>query len=156
MSLRMISEVISEIINKEVVSIYKTPSDKDMLIYLNETNELFSTTRYDGYLRNTKMTFVTDEKMPNYSYIKASYKLVLFLPLTTCDSTIMNIVANLKLDIDNNGIKKIEPKDIYTDSWDNIKKELGKDKVYLKYRVVAIDLDTEEKICNKIKLKCNG
>lgn len=152
----MISEVISEIINKEVVSIYKTPSDKDMLIYLNETNELFSTTRYDGYLRNTKMTFVTDEKMPNYSYIKASYKLVLFLPLTTCDSTIMNIVANLKLDIDNNGIKKIEPKDIYTDSWDNIKKELGKDKVYLKYRVVVIDLDTEEKICNKIKLKCNG
>lgn len=152
----MISDVISNLINKEVVSIYKMPDNKDMLIYLSETSELFSTTKYDGYLRNLKMSFVTDHKNPNYPFIKASYKLVLFLPLHTCNSTITNIVANLKLDVAKDDIKKIEPKDIYPDSWDNIKKELGKDKIYLKYRVVIIDLDTEEKICNKTKLNCNG
>lgn len=152
----MISEVISNLINKEVVSIYKMPDNKDMLIYLSETGELFSTTKYDGYLRNLRMSYVTDPKNPNYPFIKASYKLVLFLDKITCDSTVINIVNNLKLDVASNGIKKIEPKDIYTDSWDNIKKELGKDKIYLKYRVVIIDLETEEKICNKTKLNCNG
>jgi len=154
----MISEVISELINKEVVSIYKMPDDKskDMLIYLSNGGELFSTTKYDGYLRNLRMSYVTDSKMPNYSFIRASYKLVLFLDKMTCDSTIINIVNNLKLETLNNGVKKIEPKDIYTDSWDNIKKELGKEKIYLKYRVVVIDLDTEEKICNKTKINCNG
>lgn len=152
----MISEVISDLINQEVVSIYKMPDNKDMVIYLSDTGELFSTTKYDGYLRNLKMTFFSDPKFPNYSYLKASYKLVLFLPSITCDSSVMNIVANLKLDVTMQNVRKIEPKDVYLDSWDNIKKELNKDKVYLKYRVVVIDLDTEEKICNTTKLKCNG
>jgi hypothetical protein len=43
----------------------------------------------------------------------------------------------------------------YPYSWDNIKKELNKESVYLKYRVVVVDLESEEIIC-KTKINCNG
>jgi hypothetical protein len=52
-------------------------------------------------------------------------------------------------------IISIKPLKSYPDSWDNIKKELNKDNVYVNYRVVIVDLESEEIIC-KTKITCNG
>ena len=53
----MISKVISSLINMSIVSIYKQLDGKDMLIYLSDTNELFNSKIYNGYLRNTETSY---------------------------------------------------------------------------------------------------
>jgi glucan phosphoethanolaminetransferase (alkaline phosphatase superfamily) len=50
----VIDKVVSSLINMDIVSIYKQPKDKDMLIYLSDSGELFNSAKYQGYLRNTE------------------------------------------------------------------------------------------------------
>lgn len=150
----MIDKVISSLINMDVVSIYKQPNGKDMLIYLAETNELFSTKKYEGYLRNTKTSYVQVPELPNRQVERNNYKLVLFFPKDTCDKDVKNTIANLFLEVPNGNVISIKPTESYPDSWDNIKKELNKDSVYIDYRVVIVDLESEEIIC-KTKITCN-
>ena len=151
----MIDKVISSLINMEVVSIYKQLDGKDMLIYLSESNELFSSKKYQGYLRNTETSYFFDAKMPSRQMERNSYKLVLLFAKDTCDKDVRNTIANLLMDVPQNGVISVKPLKSYPDSWDNIKKELNKDSVYLKYRVVVVDLESEEIIC-KTKINCNG
>lgn len=150
----MVSKVISDLINMSVVSIYKAPVDKDMLIYLSDTGELFNTKTYQGYLRLTKTSYFTVKEMPSRQFARNNYKLVLFFGKKTCDSVVNNVIANLWLDVARENIIKITPTESYQDSWDNIKKELNKDKYYVDYRVVVVDLESEEIIC-KTKIECN-
>lgn len=150
----MIADVISSLINKNIVSIYKNFSKKDMLIYLDTTNELFSTLKYDGYLRNTSTSFIDKEGFPSGLFTRNIYKLVIFFDGITCEKEIMNVISNLTLPKQVDTVVSINPTNVYRDSWDNIKKELNKDDAYLKYRVIVIDIETEEKIC-KTKIKCN-
>jgi hypothetical protein len=150
----VIDKVVSSLINMDIVSIYKQPKDKDMLIYLSETNELFNSAKYQGYLRNTETSYFSNPKMPSQQMEKNTYKLVLLFPKDTCDSNVRNTIANLYLSSPIDGVVSLKPLKSYPDSWDNIKKELNKESVYLKYRVVVVDLESEEIIC-KTKITCN-
>ena len=138
-----------------IVSIYKQLDGKDMLIYLSDTNELFNSKMYNGYLRNTETSYFFDPKMPSRQMERNTYKLVLLFAKETCDYDVKNTIANLLMDTPQNGVITIKPLKSYPDSWDNIKKELNKDSAYINYRVVVIDLESEEIIC-KTKIKCNG
>ncbi len=138
----------------DIVSIYKQPKDKDMLIYLASSNELFNSKKYQGYLRNTETTYFFNPKMPSTQMEKNSYKLVILFAKDTCDADVKNTIANLLMDVPQNGVLSIKPLKSYPDSWDNIKKELNKDSAYINYRVVVVDLESEEIIC-KTKIKCN-
>lgn len=151
----MIDKVISSLINMDIVSIYKQPKDKDMLIYLSDSNELFNSKKYQGYLRNTKTSYVPIPNMPSRQMERNNYKLVLLFAKDTCDKDVKNVIVNLFLDVPRDGIITITPTESYPDSWDNIKKELNKDTIYLNYRVVVVDLESEELIC-KTKIVCNG
>ena len=137
----------------DIVSIYKQPKDKDMLIYLADSNELFNSKKYQGYLRNTETSYFFPANMPNRQMEKNSYKLVLLFAKDTCDTDVKNTIANLLMDVPKDGVISIKPLKSY--SWDNIKKELNKDSAYLNYRVVVVDLESEEQIC-KTKINCNG
>jgi hypothetical protein len=138
----------------DIVSVYKQLDGKDMLIYLSESNELFSSQRYQGYLRNTETSYFFDPKMISRQMERNTYKLVLLFSKTTCDKDVRNTIANLLMDVPQSGIVSIKPLKSYPDSWDNIKKELNKDSAYINYRVVVVDLETEEIIC-KTKITCN-
>ena len=138
-----------------IVSIYKQLDGKDMLIYLSDTNELFNSKIYNGYLRNTETSYFFDPKMPSRQMERNTYKLVLLFAKETCDYDVKNTIANLYLDVPQNGVITIKPLKSYPDSWDNIKKELNKDSAYINYRVVVVDLESEEIIC-KTKINCNG
>ena len=138
-----------------IVSIYKQLDGKDMLIYLSDTNELFNSKIYNGYLRNTETSYFFDPKMPSRQMERNTYKLVLLFAKETCDYDVKNTIANLYLDVPQNGVITIKPLKSYPDSWDNIKKELNKDSAYINYRVVVVDLEAEEIIC-KTKITCNG
>jgi hypothetical protein len=137
-----------------IVSIYKQLDGKDMLIYLSETNELFSSKIYQGYLRNTETSYFSNPKMPSQQMEKNNYKLVILFAKDTCDSIVRNTIANLYLSSPIGEVLRLNPLKSYPDSWDNIKKELNKESVYLKYRVVVVDLESEEIIC-KTKITCN-
>jgi hypothetical protein len=139
----------------DIVSIYKQPKDKDMLIYLADTNELFNSKLYNGYLRNTETSYFFDPKMPNRQMERNSYKLVILFAKDTCDYDVKNTISNLLISSPIDGIVSLKPLKSYPDSWDNIKKELNKDNAYVNYRVVIVDLESEEIIC-KTKIKCNG
>jgi hypothetical protein len=128
----------------DIVSVYKQLDGKDMLIYLSESNELFSSQRYQGYLRNTETSYFFDPKMISRQMERNTYKLVLLFSKTTCDKDVRNTIANLLMDVPQSGIVSIKPLKSYPDSWDNIKKELNKDSAYINYRVVVVDLETEE------------
>lgn len=148
----MINEVISDLINIEVARVEKMPQDKQMLIYLYDTQELFSTNIYKGYVRMTKGSrFDLANGQP---MTRNNYKLVLFLDKTKCLQEIMNIIANLELKNQVGTIMSLKVGDYYLDSWDNILKEMNKDKFYTKYKVIVVDLESEEIIC-KEKIKCN-
>ena len=151
----MISKVISSLINMSIVSIYKQLDGKDMLIYLSDTNELFNSKIYNGYLRNTETSYFFDPKIPSRQMERNTYKLVLLFAKETCDYDVKNTIANLYMDVPQNGVITIKPLKSYPDSWDNIKKELNKDSAYINYRVVVVDLESEEIIC-KTKITCNG
>ncbi len=138
-----------------IVSIYKQLDGKDMLICLSDTNELFNSKIYNGYLRNTETSYFFDPKMPNKQLERNTYKLVLLFAKYTCDYDVKNTIANLYLDVPQNGVITIKPLKSYPDSRDNIKKELNKDSAYVNYRVVVVDLEAEEIIC-KTKINCNG
>ena len=138
-----------------IVSIYKQLDGKDMLIYLSDTNELFNSKIYNGYLRNTETSYFFDPKMPSRQMERNTYKLVLLFAKETCDYDVKNTIANLYMDVPQNGVITIKPLKSYPDSWDNIKKELNKDSAYINYRVVVVDLESEEIIC-KTKINCNG
>ena len=138
-----------------IVSIYKQLDGKDMLIYLSDTNELFNSKIYNGYLRNTETSYFFDPKMPSRQMERNTYKLVLLFAKETCDYDVKNTIANLYMDVPQNGVITIKPLKSYPDSWDNIKKELNKDSAYINYRVVVVDLEAEEIIC-KTKITCNG
>lgn len=138
----------------DIVSIYKQPKDKDMLIYLADTNELFNSKLYNGYLRNTETSYFFDPKMPNRQMERNSYKLVILFAKDTCDYDVKNTISNLLITAPIQGIVSLKPLKSYPDSWDNIKKELNKDSAYVNYRVVIVDLESEEIIC-KTKIKCN-
>jgi hypothetical protein len=86
---------------------------------------------------------------------KNTYKLVILFAKDTCDADVKNTIGNLLLTAPKENIISIKPLKSYPDSWDNIKKELNKDNVYVNYRVVIVDLETEEIIC-KTKITCNG
>ena len=150
----MVSKVISGLINMDVVTIYKQFQDKNMFIYLANTNELFDSKKYQGYLRNTETSYFFPANMPNRQMEKNSYKLVLLFAKDTCDSDVDNVIYNLLMDVPKDGVISVKPLKSYKDSWDNIKKELNKDSAYANYRVVVIDLETEEIIC-KTKIQCN-
>ena len=150
----MIAKVISSLINMDIVGIYKQPKDKDMLIYLSESNELFNSKKYQGYLRNTETSYFFDPKMLSRQMEKNSYKLVILFAKDTCDADVKNTIGNLLLTAPRENIISIKPLKSYPDSWDNIKKELNKDNAYVNYRVVIVDLETEEIIC-KTKIICN-
>jgi hypothetical protein len=137
----------------DIVSVYKQLDGKDMLIYLSESNELFSSQRYQGYLRNTETSYFFDPKMISRQMERNTYKLVLLFSKTTCDKDVRNTIANLLMDVPQSGIVSIKPLKSYPDSWDNIKKELNKDSAYINYRVVVVDIETEEIIC-KNKIVC--
>ena len=92
--------------------------------------------------------------MPNRQMEKNSYKLVLLFSKDTCDSDVDNVIYNLLMDVPKDGVISVKPLKSYKDSWDNIKKELNKDSAYANYRVVVVDLETEEIIC-KTKIQCN-
>lgn len=139
----------------EIVSIYKQIQDKNMFIYLSETGELFDSKKYQGYLRNTETSYFFPANMPSTQMERNTYKLVLLFEKDTCDKDVKNTIANLLLDVPKDGVISIKPLKSYPDSWDNIKKELNKDSAYSKYRVVVVDLETEEIIC-KTKIQCNG
>jgi len=151
----VIAKVISSLINMDIVNIYKQPKDKDMLIYLSESNELFNSKKYQGYLRNTETTYFFDPKMLSRQMEKNSYKLVILFAKDTCDADVKNTIGNLLLTAPRENIISIKPLKSYPDSWDNIKKELNKDNAYVNYRVVIVDLESEEIIC-KTKIICNG
>lgn len=138
-----------------IVSIYKQLDGKDMIIYLSDTNELFNSKIYNGYLRNTETSYFFDPKMPSRQMERNTYKLVLLFSKETCDYDVKNTIANLYMDVPQNGVITIKPLKSYPDSWDNIKKELNKDSAYVNYRVVVVDLESEEIIC-KTKINCNG
>ena len=148
----MIDNVISDLLNIEIVSIFKTPDNSgNNVIYLSDSaNEIFTTARYGGYLRNIRTSYFQDTKL-NIKLTKCNYKLVLFFSLTDCIDHIKNKIERLWLSVPKDDIVTIKPTESYFDSWDNIKKELGKDKTYLKYRVVVIDIETEEKFCSNKK-----
>ena len=151
----MVSKVISGLINMDVVTIYKQFQDKQMFIYLADTNEIFDSKKYQGYLRNTETSYFFPANMPNKQMEKNSYKLVLFFDKNKCDSDVDNVIYNLLMNVPTDGVISIKPLKSYKDSWDNIKKELNKDSAYANYRVVVVDLETEEIIC-KTKINCNG
>ncbi len=150
----MIDKVVSSLINMDIVSIYKQPKDKDMLIYLSDSGELFNSAKYQGYLRNTETSYFFNPKMPSQQMEKNSYKLVILFAKDTCDADVKNTIANLLMDVPTDGVVSLKPLKSYPDSWDNIKKELNKDTAYVNYRVVVVDLESEEIIC-KTKIKCN-
>ena len=139
----------------DVVTIYKQFQDKNMFIYLADTNELFDSKKYQGYLRNTETSYFFPANMPNRQMEKNSYKLVLLFAKDTCDKDVKNTIANLLISAPIDGVVSLKPLKSYPDSWDNIKKELNKDSAYLNYRVVVVDLESEEQIC-KTKINCNG
>ena len=151
----MVSKVISGLINMDIVTIYKQFQDKNMFIYLADTNEIFDSKKYQGYLRNTETSYFFPANMPNRQMEKNSYKLVLLFSKDTCDSDVDNVIYNLLMDVPKDGVVSVKPLKSYKDSWDNIKKELNKDSAYVNYRVVVVDLETEEIIC-KTKINCNG
>ena len=151
----MVSKVISGLINMDIVTIYKQFHDKNMFIYLANTNELFDSKKYQGYLRNTETSYFFPANMPNRQMEKNSYKLVLLFSKDTCDSDVDNVIYNLLMDVPKDGVVSVKPLKSYKDSWDNLKKELNKDSAYVNYRVVVVDLETEEIIC-KTKINCNG
>ncbi len=138
----------------DIVSIYKQPKDKDMLIYLSDSGELFNSAKYQGYLRKTETSYFSNPKMPSQQMEKNNYKLVILFAKDTCDSIVRNTIANLYLSSPIGEVLRLNPLKSYPDSWDNIKKELNKESVYLKYRVVVVDLESEEIIC-KTKITCN-
>jgi hypothetical protein len=150
----VIDKVVSSLINMDIVSIYKQPKDKDMLIYLSDSGELFNSAKYQGYLRNTETSYFFNPKMPSQQMEKNSYKLVILFAKDTCDADVKNTIANLLMDVPTDGVVSLKPLKSYPDSWDNIKKELNKDTAYVNYRVVVVDLESEEIIC-KTKIKCN-
>lgn len=150
----MVSKVISGLINMDVVTIYKQFQDKNMFIYLADTKEPFDSKKYQGYLRNTETSYFFPANMPNRQMEKNSYKLVLLFTKDTCDSDVDNVIYNLLMDVPKDGVISVKPLKSYKDSWDNIKKELNKDSAYVNYRVVVVDLETEEIIC-KTKIQCN-
>jgi len=86
---------------------------------------------------------------------KNIYKLVILFAKDTCDADVKNTIANLLISAPIDGVVSLKPLKSYPDSWDNIKKELNKDSAYLNYRVVVVDLESEEQIC-KTKINCNG
>ena len=139
----------------DIVTIYKQFQDKNMFIYLADTNEIFDSKKYQGYLRNTETSYFFPANMPNRQMEKNSYKLVLLFSKDTCDSDVDNVIYNLLMDVPKDGVVSVKPLKSYKDSWDNIKKELNKDSAYVNYRVVVVDLETEEIIC-KTKINCNG
>ncbi len=151
----MIAEVVSRLINMDIVSIYKQPKDKEMLIYLADSNELFNSKKYQGYLRNTETSYFFNPKMVSMQMEKNIYKLVILFAKDTCDADVKNTIANLLISAPIDGVVSLKPLKSYPDSWDNIKKELNKDSAYLNYRVVVVDLESEEQIC-KTKINCNG
>jgi len=150
----MIDKYISSLINKDIISIYKQQQGKDMLIYLSDTNEIFSSKLFQGYLKKLKTSYIVKPEMPNTQFSKNNYKLVILFDKSTCDADVNNVIANLFVAVQKEKIIYIRPTESYCDSWDNIKKELNKDSAYINYRVVVVDLETEEIIC-KTKIKCN-
>jgi len=150
----VIDKVISSLINMDIVSIYKQPKDKDMLIYLSDSGELFNSAKYQGYLRKTETSYFSNPKMPSQQMEKNNYKLVILFAKDTCDSILRNTIANLYLSSPIGEVLRLNPLKSYPDSWDNIKKELNKDTAYVNYRVVVVDLESEEIIC-KTKINCN-
>jgi len=138
----------------DIVSIYKQPKDKDMLIYLSDSGELFNSAKYQGYLRKTETSYFSNPKMPSQQMEKNNYKLVILFAKDTCDSILRNTIANLYLSSPIGEVLRLNPLKSYPDSWDNIKKELNKDTAYVNYRVVVVDLESEEIIC-KTKINCN-
>ena len=154
----MVSKVISGLINMDVVTIYKQFQDKNIFIYLADTNEIFDSKKYQGYLRNTETSYFFPANMPNKQMERNIYKLVLFFDKNKCDSDVDNVIYNLLMDVPKDGVISVKPLKSYKDSWSNIKQELkesNKDSAYVNYRVVVIDLETEEIIC-KTKINCNG
>ncbi len=147
----MIDNVISELIDKTIVRVDKRPDGGNMLIYLYDSMELFTTLKYDGYLRMTKGSRFDLEQA---QMTRNTYKLVLFLDKKTCEKDILNIIANIDTKKQLENVFKIKVSDYYLDSWDNILKEMNKDKSYTKYKVIVIDIESEEIIC-KEKIKCN-
>ena len=138
----------------DIVTIYKQFQDKNMFIYLADTNEIFDSKKYQGYLRNTETSYFFPANMPNKQMERNSYKLVLLFAKDTCDNDVDNVIYNLLMDVPKDGVISVKPLKSYKDSWDNIKKELNKDSAYVNYRVVVVDLETEEIIC-KTKIQCN-
>lgn len=144
-------KLLSRLLGIDIANVRIEKEDKDTRIYLNESNDLFNTAKYSGYIRQ-----VGAERVDGRGFVFANtYKLVLFLPKDMCDSDCLNIILNAettRTGLDEVGFIKV--KRYFLDSADNVKKEV-KEKIYLKYKVVIADLDVEEIIC-KTKINCNA
>jgi len=134
-----------------IASVRFDKEDKDTIIYISDTKELFNTARYSGFIRSISAERI--DRPRGIAFLN-NYKLVLFLDKDTCDADVINIVMNAETSRTGvTGIDYIKVKRYFLDSLDNLKKEV-KSNLYLKYRIVIADLEVEEQIC-KTKLTCN-
>lgn len=147
----MLHKLLTSLLGVQIANVRFEKEDKNTVIYLSDTNELFNTLRYGGFVRSVSSERV--ERDRGFVFL-TTYKLVLFLDKDMCDSDALNFILNSETKRTGySELGYVKVKRYFLDSLDNVKKEI-KDKIYLKYKVVIADLEVEEIIC-KTKITCN-
>lgn len=146
-----LAKIISERLNKTIVHVRYEKHDGNYFIYLGESNNLFESTRYDGYIKH-----VSSERDGDDGFrFTSTYRVVLLLDKTMCDEDVIGFIMNIELHKTNSkNINKIRIKRHFLDSNENVKKEM-KDNTYLKYKVIIVEIEVKEQFC-KTKIQCNG
>lgn len=144
----MINEIISDLIKIELAHVFQYEKNGELVLYNFDSDSMFDSKNFGGYLRQIKSTKIDDKNVTNY--YKTDYKLVLFFNPNRCFDDIKNILANVETVKRIDNIVSIKVRTFYLDSVLNMKQEKLKG---LNKKVIIADIEVNEIIC-KTSINC--
>ncbi len=144
----MINEIISDLIKIELAHVFQFEKNGEVVLYNFDSDSIFDSKNFGGYLRQIKSTKIDDSNVNNY--YKTDYKLVLFFNPNRCFDDIKNILANVESVKRIGNITSIKVRTFYLDSVLNMKQEKLKG---LNKKVIIADIEVNEIIC-KTSINC--
>jgi hypothetical protein len=144
----MINEIISDLIKIELAHVFQFEKNGEVVLYNFDSDSIFDSKNFGGYLRQIKSTKIEDANVTNY--YKTDYKLVLFFNPNRCFDDIKNILANVESIKRIGNITSIKVRTFYLDSVLNMKQEKLKG---LNKKVIIADIEVNEIIC-KTSINC--
>ena len=141
----MINEIISDLIKIELAHVFQFEKNGEVVLYNFDSDSIFDSKNFGGYLRQIKSTKIDDSNVNNY--YKTDYKLVLFFNPNRCFDDIKNILANVESVKRIGNITSIKVRTFYLDSVLNMKQEKLKG---LNKKVIIADIEVNEIICKTL------